>query len=76
MFKKLWDKIKAWWKNTALPWIKISWMQVVNMLMLGFVYSQTDSLPWVQTIAGLWLFILLGYYIFWKFFGAEKMFKK
>ena len=76
MFKKLWEKIKAWWVKTGLPWIKKGWMQIVNMIILFIAYGQTDSLPWVQTIVGLWLFVLLGYYIFWKLFGAEKMFKK
>jgi hypothetical protein len=76
MFKKLWEKIKAWWAATALPWIKKSWMQVVNIIVIAIAYGQTDSLPWVQAITGLWLFVLLGYYIFWKLFGAEKMFKK
>ena len=76
MFKKLIEKIKAWWKATALPWLKISWMQIVNILVIGIAYGNTDTLPGLQTIIGLWLFLLLGYYIFWKFFGAEKAFKK
>ena len=76
MFKNLWEKIKAWWKNTAAPWLKKSWMQIVNIIVMFIAYGTTDSLPWVQAIVGLWLFLLLGYYIFWKLFGAEKMFKK
>jgi hypothetical protein len=76
MFKKLWEKIKAWWKKTGLPWLKKSWMQIVNIIVIGIAYGNTDTLPGLQTVIGLWLFILLAYYIFWKFFGAEKAFKK
>ena len=76
MIEKLWKKIKAWAVKTALPWLKISWMQIVNIIIVAIVYAKTDSLLVVQTIVGLWLFLLLGYYIFWKLFGAEKMFKK
>lgn len=75
-FKKLWEKVKAWAVLTAWPWLKKEWMQIINLLVLFIVYGNTDSLPGVQTVAGLWIFILLVYYIFWKFFGAEKAFKK
>lgn len=70
------DKIKKWFKNTALPWLKKEWMQIINILIIIFAYDKTDSLPVVQGIVGLWLFVLLVYYIFWKFLGVEKMFKK
>ena len=76
MFKKLWEKIKAWWKNTAAPWLLKSWMQIVNIIVVAIAYGTTDSLPWVQGIVGFWLFLLLAYYIFWKLFGAELIFKK
>jgi hypothetical protein len=76
MFKKLWEKIKTWWFKTGLPWLKKSWMQIVNMIVIAIAYGNTDTLPGLQTLIGLWLFILLAYYIFWKFFGAEKAFKK
>ena len=76
MFKKLWEKIKAWAVKTALPWLKKEWMQIVNILVIAIAYGKTDSLPGLQTLIGFWLFILLAYYIFWKLFGAEKMFKK
>lgn len=74
MFKKLWEKIKAWAVMTALPWLKSSWMQIVNIIVVAIAYGNTDSLPGLQAIIGLWLFIILCYYIFWKFFGAEKAF--
>jgi hypothetical protein len=76
LLKKLWEKIKAWAIKTALPWLKKEWMQIVNLIVLFIVYSNTDSLLGVQTITGLWIFVLLAYYIFWKFLGAEKIFRK
>jgi hypothetical protein len=75
-FNNVIKKIKAWWNTTAIPWLKSSWMQIVNLIVLFIVYGNTDKLPGVQTIAGLWIFVLLAYYIFWKFFGAEKIFIK
>jgi len=76
MFKKLWEKIKAWVVKTALPWLKISWMQIINIIIVSITYGSADSLPVLQAIVGLWLFILLGYYIFWKLFGLEKVCQK
>ena len=73
MIKKIWKKIKAWFVKTALPWLKISWMQIVNIVVMFIAYGNTDTLPGVQTVLGLWLFLLLGYYIFWKLFGLEKI---
>lgn len=73
---KIWEKIKSWFKKTALPWLKKNWMQIVNLIVLFIIYGNTDSLLGVQTITGLWIFVLLGYYIFWKFLGAEKNFIK
>jgi len=73
---KLWEKIKAWAVKTALPWLKKSWGQIVNILVVAIVYSHTDTLPGIQTISGIWLFFLLAYYIFWKLFGFEKWFIK
>ena len=78
MWKKIWDKIKKWAVETALPWLKAGWMQLVNMLVLFIAYKGFDEVaqPGYSTVIGLWLFLLLAYYIFWKLFGAEKMFKK
>jgi hypothetical protein len=72
----IWTKVKAWAIKTALPWLKKEWMQIVNILVIIIVYAKTDSLPGVQTITGLWLFVLLACYIFWKLLGVEHMFKK
>ena len=73
MFKKLWEKIKNWSIQTALPWLKKSWMQIINIVVMFIIYGNTDSLPGIQSIAGFWLFILLGYYIFWKLLGFDKV---
>ncbi len=71
----MFEKIKIWWNKTALPWLKASWMQISNIIIVFVAYNNTDSLPGTQAIVGLWLFILLGYYIFWKLFGADKVVK-
>lgn len=86
-FKKLWEKIKAfavaiwekikkWFINTAWPWIKKSWLQIVNVLVVLFAYGKLDDLGSPAAgLVGLWGFILLAYWIFWKFFGADKVVK-
>ena len=75
-FKKIWEKIKAWAVKTALPWLKKSWMQIVNIIVVFIGYNALDEKPGTQTIVGLWLFLLLAYYIFWKLLGLEKLFPK
>jgi hypothetical protein len=78
-FKKLWEKVKAWATLTAWPWLKKSWMQIVNIVVVAIAWDKLSDLgtaPGVETITGLWLFLLLAYYIFWKLLGAEKLFKK
>lgn len=75
--KNLLEKIKAWWEKTALPWLKKSWMQIVNIIVVAIAWdklSDLGSAPWAEVITGLWLFLLLAYYIFWKLFGMEKLF--
>lgn len=76
--KKLLEKLKNWWSLTALPFLKTNWMQIVNIIILFVAYStlSNNDLSITEAIVGLWIFVLLGYYIFWKLFGAEKMFKK
>ena len=76
--KKLWEKIKKWAVNTALPWLKKAWLQIVNVIIVLFAYGQLDDagLTIATTIVGIWGFILLAYWIFWKFFGADKIVKE
>ena len=75
--KKLWNKIKKWSINTAWPWIKKGWLQIINVLIVLFAYGKLDDLgsP-ASALVGLWAFILLGYWIFWKFFGVDAIVKK
>jgi nuclear transport factor 2 (NTF2) superfamily protein len=75
--KALWEKIKKWAKETALPWLKKSWLQIVNVIIVLFAYGQLDNAGAAVAagIVGLWGFILLGYWIFWKLFGMDKVVK-
>lgn len=77
----LWEKIKKWFKETALPWLKKGAIQIINVLVILFLYGQLDNLlngqeihlALVTTIAGLWAFVLAGYWLFWKLFGFDKV---
>ena len=76
--KSPWAKFKKWVLETAVPWIKAGWMQIVNMLVLFIAYAGFDEVaqPGFSAAIGLWIFILLGYYIFWKLFGFDKVYNK
>ena len=79
LFKKIWTNIKAFATEKVLPWLKKNWMQIVNFIVILVAYSKVYEQPGfggVELILGLCLFIMLGYYIFWKLFGLEKAFKK
>ena len=70
------NKIKKWLKETAGPWLKKAWLQIVNVIVVLGAYGALDTAEvtaawWV----GLWGFILLGYWIFWEFLGAKKIFQ-
>ena len=79
----LWEKIKKWAVETALPWLKKGWLQIVNVLIVFFAYGKFDDilngqeihLGFVTALVGFWAFILAGYWIFWKFLGADKVIK-
>ena len=79
----IWEKIKKWAKETAWPWIKKGAIQIINVIVVLFLYGQLDNmlqgqeihLGFVTTVAGLWAFVLAGYWIFWKLFGADKAVK-
>lgn len=76
---KIFNFLKKWFNKTAKPFLKNNWMQIVNLIVLFVAYDTISDLkmyPWTETILGLWVFILLIYYIFWKLFGVEKMFNK
>lgn len=78
--KNPWEKFKGWLKKTVLPWFKKSWMQIVNMIILFIAYDKLFSFEpapqFATAFTGLWLFLLLGYYIFWKLLGLEKIYQK
>ena len=82
--KKLWEKIKKWAKETALPWLKKAWVQIVNVIVVLFLYGQLDNVLNGQeahvglatTVAGIWVLVLAGYWL-WKLMGFDKVsFKK
>jgi len=75
--KKLWEKIKKWFTTTALPWLKAAWLQIVNVFIVLFAYGKLDDCgaTGASALVGFWGFILLAYWIFWKFFGADKVVK-
>ena len=75
---KAWLWLKQAWvtiKKVALKvwaFLKKWGLQLINLLVIIVAYDiVSDSL-----VVGLWLFCLLGYYIFWKLLGAESLFKK
>lgn len=45
MFKKILEQIKKWAKLTALPWLKKSWMQIVNVFIAFITYGSLDDKP-------------------------------
>jgi hypothetical protein len=80
------NKIKELWKKfIATKFVKAlvkickflkSWgAQVINylVLLLAYIVLPEDT-PGV--LVGLWLFILLAYYLFWKIFKAGELFDK
>lgn len=72
--KKLLAKIKAWLNNTAFPWLLKSWLQIVNVLIVLFAYGKFNDLQLKgEGLLGIWALTLMGYWIFWKFFGADKI---
>lgn len=80
--KKIFQKIKKWAENKALPWIKVGWLNAINVLIVFYAYSQLDNATlWgfsdgPAALVGLWVFILIVYWVFWKLLGLEKLFKK
>lgn len=82
--KQLWEKIKKWFKETALPWLKKGAIQIINVIVVFYAYGTLYSaagegmslkIGLASGIVGLWAFILAAYWIFWKLFGADKVIK-
>lgn len=92
LFLKLWEKVKAWFLKTAWPWIKKSWIQIVNVLVVIYGYGKLDdaatafgvlgdakseqAAALAALLLGAWAFLLLVYWIFWKLLGLDKVFYK
>ena len=71
--KQIWEKIKKWFLETAVPWLRKAWLQIVNVIIVFIAYGQLDNCgSGAAWLLGFWAFILAGYWIFWKFFGADK----
>lgn len=62
--KKIFNDIKYFIKNDFIKWIKDNIGEILNFLIFVLIYIISNS--YVQLISGLWLFVLLGYYIFIK----------
>lgn len=81
--KQIWEKIKKWFLETAVPWLKKGAIQIINVLVVLYLYGQFDNLlggqeihlGFVTTVAGLWAFVLAGYWLFWKLLGGDKIVK-
>ena len=76
-FNKIFNKVKSWFNKTVLPWLKKAWLELVNLLILlivqGNIYRGDDT--HIDVLVDFWVFILISYYVFWKFLGGEKLYK-
>ena len=78
--KTLWDKIKKWAKETALPWFKKAWVQIINVLVMFFLYGQFDNIvegepahaKLALIVSVIWIFVLIGYWAL-KLLGIDKI---
>ena len=74
--KDLWNKVKKFVKEKALPWLSKSWMQIINLMIVLFAYGKMDTHETPGAwLVGFWAFVLLAYYIFWKLFKVGEMIK-
>lgn len=74
LIKDLVDKLVASqiWKKVVkiAKFLKIWGTQIINVLVLLVAYiALPEDVPGM--IVGLWLFILLVYYLFWKIFDFD-----
>jgi uncharacterized membrane protein YraQ (UPF0718 family) len=78
--KSIWDKIKKWFKETGWPWLKKGSVQILNVIVVLFLYGQLDNVRSGQeahvglatVVAGLWVLVLAGYWAA-KLFGFDKI---
>jgi hypothetical protein len=71
--KKYWGLFKA---TKVFRFLKKWGLQIINLLVFFVAYSAIDENSFRGLLVGLWIFLLLGYYIFWKIAGAESLLKK
>jgi len=78
IIKRIWILIKNWFLETALPWLKTGWLQLVNIIVIIVAYAGFNEYtqPGFSLVIGAWFFLLLVYYLFWKLFGLDKVWKK
>jgi len=78
--KTIWEKIKKWAKETALPWLKKSAVQIINVIVMLFFYGQFDNIAAGEPahvklaliVSVVWIFVLAGYWAA-KLFGVDKI---
>ena len=76
----IWGKIKKWAKETALPWLKKGAVQIINVIVVLFLYGQLDNVLNAEkahvglatTFAGIWVLVLAGYWLA-KALGFDKI---
>ena len=76
----IWEKIKKWAKETALPWFKKAWVQIINVLVMFYMYGQWDNVvagepahtKFALLLSVVWIFVLVGYWAL-KLFGIDKI---
>jgi len=76
---KIINKIKDFLKLKILPWLTKNWLEIINLIVLFIIYSiiyEKPGMAWAEVIGGLWIFVLLVYYIFFKLFGFKLPKKK
>jgi len=72
--KLLFKKVVEFLKKVVLFLKKYGkwFLHGINLIVVGMAYyAFSDSL-----LVGLWFFLLIGYYLFWKILRAETLFKK
>jgi len=76
---KIINKTKDFLKLKILPWLTKNWLEIINLIVLFIMYSiiyEKPNMVWAEVIGGLWIFVLLVYYIFFKLFGFKLPKKK
>jgi len=76
---KIINKFKDILKSKVLPRLVKSWLHIINLIVLLTIYSIVYEKPdviWADVIGGLWIFVLLVYYIFFRLFGFKLPKKK